>query len=218
MGLVYVAWNKDNNKPYVGQTVQTLKKRLSQHQDKGHYFHKSLKKNGIDSFKIQTVRSPSDEQWALNWLEDVLMEDLNSMVPNGYNLQGAGSHGKMSEESKGKMSEAKKGCTPWNKGKTGIYSKETLRKISESRIGRPGPWLNKKRPNMTGSKNPMYGKKGSKHPRARAIILIHSNGAKEYFGCMSDACRKYDLFYQHLSAVAQGKRNHHKGYRCKYYD
>ena len=29
-----------------------------------------------------------------------------------------------------KISAAKKGCIPWNKGKAGIYSKETLRKMS----------------------------------------------------------------------------------------
>ena len=31
---------------------------------------------------------------------------------------------------------AKKGCAPWNKGKTGIYSKETLKKISDAVKGR----------------------------------------------------------------------------------
>lgn len=36
-----------------------------------------------------------------------------------------------SEESKQKMSEAKKGKTPWNKGKTNIYSEETKKKMSE---------------------------------------------------------------------------------------
>ena len=58
---------------------------------------------------------------------------------------------KFSEESRKKMSEAMKGqrrspvtefkigSTPWNKGKTGVYSKETLKKMSEARIGIE-PW------------------------------------------------------------------------------
>jgi len=33
---------------------------------------------------------------------------------------------------------------PWNKGKTGIYSKETLQKMSESRKGRI-PWMKGKK-------------------------------------------------------------------------
>jgi len=37
------------------------------------------------------------------------------------------------------ISEALKGNTPWNKGKTGVYSKETLKKMSEVRKGQ-APW------------------------------------------------------------------------------
>lgn len=43
---------------------------------------------------------------------------------------------KCSVEAKRKISEANKGKTAWNKGKTGIYSKETLRKMSNNRKGK----------------------------------------------------------------------------------
>ena len=43
---------------------------------------------------------------------------------------------KMSEEQKRKISKAKKGLKPWNKGKIGVYSKATKRKISETRKAR----------------------------------------------------------------------------------
>lgn len=42
-------------------------------------------------------------------------------------------------EIKAKMSEARKGSIPWNKGKTNVYSKETLEKMSKARSGRI-PW------------------------------------------------------------------------------
>ena len=45
---------------------------------------------------------------------------------------------KFSEESKKKMSDARKGRAPWNKGKTGIYSKETLMKIGAATKKRSG--------------------------------------------------------------------------------
>lgn len=35
-----------------------------------------------------------------------------------------------------KMSESLKGNTPWNKGKTSIYTEETLKKMSETRKGK----------------------------------------------------------------------------------
>ena len=50
-----------------------------------------------------------------------------------------GKTGIYSDESLNKMSNSKKGKPAWNKGKTGIYSDETLRKISDSGKGRP-PW------------------------------------------------------------------------------
>jgi len=39
-------------------------------------------------------------------------------------------------ESKKKMSESRKGKSPWNKGKSNIYSEESIRKMSESKIGK----------------------------------------------------------------------------------
>jgi hypothetical protein len=45
------------------------------------------------------------------------------------------------------------GHAPWNKGKTGIYSEETLQKMKKT--------LSEK---MSGENNPMYGKMGEQHP------------------------------------------------------
>lgn len=49
------------------------------------------------------------------------------------------------EEHNRKVSEAKKGSIPWNKGRTGIYSKETLNSISKTLKGV-----------FVGEKNPNY--------------------------------------------------------------
>jgi len=47
----------------------------------------------------------------------------NRVIPNGLGK-------KRSQETKDKISKSKMGTIPWNKGKTGIYSKETLQKIA----------------------------------------------------------------------------------------
>jgi len=52
----------------------------------------------------------------------------------------------------------KKGQTPWNKGKKGIYSEETRRKMSESRKGKPSWNKGGKNPKMSGENHPMFGK------------------------------------------------------------
>lgn len=41
--------------------------------------------------------------------------------------------------------KGKKGQIPWNKGKTGVYSKETLKKMSIASKNRVGYWKNKQR-------------------------------------------------------------------------
>ena len=45
---------------------------------------------------------------------------------------------KHSEETRKKLSEARKGKSPWNKGKTGIYSDETLDKMRKNNKGNLG--------------------------------------------------------------------------------
>ena len=43
---------------------------------------------------------------------------------------------KTSKEIGKKMSKVMKGKIPWNKGRTGVYSKETLEKMSQSQMGK----------------------------------------------------------------------------------
>ena len=46
---------------------------------------------------------------------------------------------KLSETHKRKIGEANKGNIPWLKGKKGVYSKETIEKLSESKKGKNNP-------------------------------------------------------------------------------
>lgn len=46
---------------------------------------------------------------------------------------------KFTQEHCNKISLAKKGTIPWNKGKTGVYSKETLESMGVANRGRPSP-------------------------------------------------------------------------------
>jgi len=55
----------------------------------------------------------------------------------------------LSDETRAKISAAQKGRIPWNKDKTGIYSEQTLLKMSNSSKGHPGVWQGKKRSEET---------------------------------------------------------------------
>jgi hypothetical protein len=81
-----------------------------------------------------------------------------------------------------------------------------------------------------GINNPNYGKKASeetrkkisnansgiKHGAAKAIILIHYNNNEEYFGCISDACRKYNLQAASITRLCNKRQHYHKGYKARY--
>lgn len=76
-----------------------------------------------------------------------------------------GSH--LSDSTKKKLSMALKGRKVWNKGKTEIYSKESLQKMSDSQKGITSWWKGKKRPEITGEKNCNFGKKMSEEQKQK---------------------------------------------------
>lgn len=213
MGFVYIARNKSNDKPYIGQTTLSVDKRFYYHtkaarkmgKRKSH-FHGAINKYGTGNFHITSIEMPDT---ALDVMEKLLIGNFDSLK-NGYNLTEGGN-----APPKGrKKSSFKKGHAAWHKGKkcpqisAALKGKKLTeghrRNISKGQIGRI-PW-NK------GVKCPQISK-----GKMKKIILIHPDGTEEYFGSMSDACGKYDLCPGHLSSVAGGKRPHHKGFKCKYY-
>ena len=50
-GIIYCVTNKNNNKKYIGQTIQDLKERQRKHFNTSHcpYFHNAIMKYGKDS-------------------------------------------------------------------------------------------------------------------------------------------------------------------------
>lgn len=64
------------------------------------------------------------------------------------------------EESRKKMSDSHKGQVSWCKGRTNIYSKETLQKMREKKLGKPLSEEHKRniRESQKGENHPMYGK------------------------------------------------------------
>jgi len=149
--LVYILQNKINEKCYVGQTIVDINKRISQHSydashGKNYPIYNAIKKYGIDNFDIKTIQCNSNNQKDLNKLECDIISDMNSLVPNGYNIRTGGSRGKHSEESKRKMSESGKGkifteehCKNISLAKKGKNRcprlKETKKKISKTLMG-----------------------------------------------------------------------------------
>lgn len=134
MGYIYMLKNKKNGKIYIGQTIRSIKKRFKEHQQKISRciaIYKAIQKHGWDSFEKDWYECPDED---LNFDEELLVREMETLAPNGYNLrEGGGSRGKHSEGSKQKNREAHLGENNHMYGKR--HSKETKKKIGDRSRG-----------------------------------------------------------------------------------
>jgi hypothetical protein len=101
----------------------------------------------------------------------------------------------LSEEHRMKISEALKGHIPWNKGKTGIYSKETLKQMSEASKGITYGAANK------GRISPFK----DKHHSAETIIKMHESAN----GRWSKKSERKKQSIAKLGSISGMKGKHH---------
>jgi len=174
--FVYKYTNKINGKIYVGITTRTIEIRHKEHLkaiNDSYYFHRALKKYGVNNFELETLCACNDFE-ELKEKEKFYIKHLNSFVRSknskGYNmtLGGEGTVGfKHSLKSKLNMSNLSKEFYKNNphpaKGVT--FSEERKKRQSISMKGK-----------YDGEKNPYYGKKHRKE-----VKNIMSEKAKERF-------------------------------------
>lgn len=114
--VVYMLKNKINGKIYVGETKRALEVRVNEH-IKGvidSCIHRAIAKYGIENFEV-AVLEECDSIEELKEREIFWIRELNSKVPNGYNLTDGG-----------------------DGGLGHVVTLETRLKISKSKTGKPG--------------------------------------------------------------------------------
>lgn len=93
MGVIYKITNLINDKVYIGMTIYTSRNRWSEHIKESknqlspgynYLLHKAIRKYGEENFKIEDVEVTIDEQLACR--EIYWIGELNSILPNGYNM------------------------------------------------------------------------------------------------------------------------------------
>ena len=130
MGYIYIL-TSPNGKTYIGQTIRSIEKRIEDHQLKSSKciaIRDAIQKYGWTNFEKDWYECPDDE---LNKHEKWMVKLMGTLAPDGYNLmEGGGSGGKRSEETKQKMREGQLGEKNHNYGKTA--SEETNRKHGDS--------------------------------------------------------------------------------------
>ena len=196
MGSVYILRNKINNKYYVGQTTRSFKERFLCHKTSHSIIVRSIRKYGKENFTFLLLKNIPEKE--LDYWEKHYINECNSLVPYGYNLEGGGNKNKkLHEETKKKMSKAQKkiGNKPpsWEgkhhteetkkkmsevkKGK--VVSKETRKKISEYNKGKTSPRKGIRTPHPC----PVCGKQRKEY---------HWNGKFQFYNktCGDKKCKK----------------------------
>ncbi len=92
--IIYKSTNKITGKIYIGQTTQSLEKRIKGHIkeskiDKNRPFLLSINKYGSDNFTFEIIDTANNID-ELNDKEIYWIDFYNSVSPNGYNITGGG--------------------------------------------------------------------------------------------------------------------------------
>lgn len=157
--IIYKATNIFNGKIYIGQTTQKMSDRKTDHKLKAikhnsqNYFHRAIRKYGIDNFNWEIIDTAKDRD-ELNEKEKYWIEYYNSINYNiGYNSKTGGNQPKFNDEIKIKIGLSGKGKKRSEEFKENLrinmsgkgnhffgkkHTEETKEKISKSRKGVKG--------------------------------------------------------------------------------
>ena len=133
---VYKITNRQNGKMYVGQTKMKLARRFSDHVSaatrggRTSIIHNAIRKYGKDAFDIEVLQECQSFE-ELDEAERRWIAHLNTVAPNGYNIEAGGcrNRGSLSEATRAKMRKPR--------------SPETVEKIRQAARNRSPEWRRK---------------------------------------------------------------------------
>ena len=206
----YIWTLRTSGKQYVGVTMQKIEERIRQHCKPSSNCAKlrnAIQKYGVDAFDIEWFEWC--DEWDLAYIETLLIEELDTLSPKGFNLKkGGGNYGSLSEETKKKQSDANRGekNPMFGNGhlisgeKNGMFGNGHL--ISGEKHGMFG-----KGHLISGEKNGMFGKTGEKHHASKKVYQYDLDGNYiRSFGSYREAGRSINKHHSYISACAHGDK------------
>lgn len=205
-GKIYVGSSIDINERWLVHTTQLIK-------NKHHSRHLQFawNKYGSDAFSIGVIEQchPAEllerEQYYLDMLQPFGNGGFNVSRKAGAPMAGL----KHTPEARAKISTA---------GIGRYVSPETRMKISESQKGKqmPSDFGTKMSAALKGRKlSPEHNQRKSLGQK-KCYVVINPDGVETQIRGIMDFCREHNLRYNKMVEVAQGKRKHHMGWRCRY--
>ena len=202
-----------SGKIYIGQTIRPIEKRLKEHESgqskECRAIYNAIQYHGWENIEKDWYECPDSD---LNKHEELMMEVLGTLSPNGYNLrEGGGSRGKASEETKQMIREALLGDNNHFYGKT--HTEEAKQKQREAKRGENNPNYGKTPSNETkqkqrkaklGENNPMFRRTGEKSPN---YGKTPSNETKQKIGDGNRGKTVSEETRQKLKKTTSGENN-----------
>ena len=138
MGFIYKITNIINGHTYVGKTTKTIEQRWEEHQNKARqhpnrYLYDAMNCYGYDNFSIEEIEECCKE--VLDEREKYWIAQLNTLIPNGYNMTIGGEGGDTWTNNPNKELSLMKMIVA-NRGKK--RSKEFCENLSKKLTGRRG--------------------------------------------------------------------------------
>jgi hypothetical protein len=170
--VIYKIQNKINGKIYVGQTTKQITDRFLSHSKNDSVIGYAIRKYGLQSFDICIIDMAEDKQ-SLNEKEIYWIDQLGSLVPNGYNVSVGGFGGNLGDIVNKKIREIMN--TPEvkekvSKGLKKAFENPELRaKISKANKGRKQSkeTIDKKIASTTGLKRSEETRQRMRHPHKK---------------------------------------------------
>lgn len=123
--LIYAILNKINGKLYIGQTIRSLRERWVEHNQPSSrclLIKQAINKYGRENFLVTVIKNCSSQE-ELNNEEVNFIKSLNTLTPNGYNLNSGGNRAIPSAETRAKLAMAKLGKPGNRLGQTKTHCK-----------------------------------------------------------------------------------------------
>lgn len=206
--FLYITTNLVNGKYYKG--LHATDDLFDGYLGSGKAFRRALHKYGSAAFKRRIVLFLPDFESLLQ-AEAMYITNEDLLNPNCYNLRGGGGgqpgHAVIPYERTEEQREA-------ISRKARARYKKKLESGAKKYVYQPRP---RKTPilhpsvseNHKGAGNPMYGRKGSQNPTAKAVYCVELD---REFGSAMMAAEELHLAFQNISKVCQGKRRTCGGY------
>jgi group I intron endonuclease len=199
---IYRATNIITGLQYIGFTSETIQRRSNGHKydalngNSQTKFHKAIREYGWESFVWDIIYQAKEElppkkSHTCKVMEDHFIKEHDSLN-NGYNSASGG------------------GAWPIMKGED-----HPLYKVGHTEATKK--LIKENHHDVSGSNNPMYGKKGRDNPRSVKFWAIDPQGNRYEDVGISQFCDKHGLIGPNVSGVLKGSRKQHKGWKFGYF-